>query len=247
MRARYLGAFELADLLDDRAVELVMITVTPPGIVTLDRWSQPGNDLWMVPEGPPKNAKMRLARRQRDVAGWKAYDTWDYEAKTWREAYIWLFSKMRKTAWWRDLGIIGGIWAYEGKQREPGEWISCARPCCRKKNAPGVLCPYNGYGRYAKDEESHPHLHIVARKLIGDRWPTGRECARRITEYTKANGFGYARVDKRHGNLRPTVAYATKYVTKDTGGGGRTKGVFGNLYGKITANDSTRRSMSRYE
>lgn len=241
-----MGAFETAHLLDGRAVELVMITITPPSTVTK-------GCIYDSPEAipPPQNATMMAAHPQRawnpgDKPG-SQYKMWAKPFETWREAYIWLFSKMRKTTWWQELGVLGGIWAFEDKQRQPGEWISCARPCCRKQNPPGVKCPNNGYGRYAGDDETHPHLHIVAQKLTGDRWPTARECARRITKYTKANGFGYGRVDKRHGDLKPTVAYATKYVTKDTGGGGRTKGVFGYLTGKITSNDSTRKALRRYE
>lgn len=238
MVARYTSAFETARLLDERDVELVMITITPPGIVTEDHWGT-----WEAPNDPPKAAKMYM-------------DDEPVNLRTWREAYIWLRSKMCKTAWWHELGILGGIWAYEGKHREPGEWISCKRPQCKGKYPEGVQCDGIGhkggkpYGRYAGTGESHPHLHILADRLVGRGYLTDKEATERITQYTKANGFGYAKIDKNHdGNTVKGVAYATKYVMKDGPAreGGRTRGVFGYLCGAMTKNDSTKRAFRDYQ
>ncbi len=233
MVARYTSAFETARLLDGRAVELVMITITPPGIVTEDHWHQGPLE---TPAPPPKVE--------------------DEDLRTWREAYIWLRSKMTRTAWWPQLGIVGGIWAYEGKQREPGEWISCKRPQCKGKYPEGVQCDGighkggKGYGRYAGTGESHPHLHILADRLVGPNRPTDKECTDRITEYTKANGFGYAKIDKNHhGNTAKGVGYATKYVMKDGPARehGRCRGVFGYLCGAMAKNDSTAKAHREYQ
>lgn len=229
-RKRYMRAFATADDLLGLPVEIVMVTITPP---TLEERAPYGPVRYA--QAPPKAHKI-------------GKDTWTPTWKDWRGCYIWLFNNLRRTAMWDQCGFVGGIYAFEEKRREPGEWISCAKSCCKGQNPRGVLCPHNGYGREATDDDTHPHLHIVCRKLTAPFYASQRVAQAMLSEYTEGHGFGYVRIDKkRSGNLLRAVRYCTKYVTKDTRSDARSCSVWGDLHGKITANQTTDRARRRHE
>lgn len=120
-RKRYMRAFATADDMLGLPVDIVMVTITPPTLEDRGPW---GPLRYAAPA--PDDKELHYNKK---ANAWTP--RWN---KGWRSCYIWLFNNLRRTAIWDQCGFVGGIYAFEDKRREPGEWISCAKSCCKGQN-----------------------------------------------------------------------------------------------------------------